>query len=99
MSEQRDEQTPLLSSTSSIHSAQNISISSSDAESSDTESNIAVVLGQPDDENAAASVADNQQAKPTLNTTSLVQVIAVLAIGKQCAIKILHSTKKCSCLQ
>ncbi|KAF7536396.1 hypothetical protein G7054_g4520 [Neopestalotiopsis clavispora] len=81
MSEQRDEQTPLLSSTSSIHSAQNISISSSDAESSDTESNIAVVLGEPDAENAAASVADNQQAKPTLNTTSLVQVIAVLAIG------------------
>ncbi|ETS79763.1 hypothetical protein PFICI_09616 [Pestalotiopsis fici W106-1] len=83
MSEQRDEQTPLLSSSSSIRSAQNISASSSSAEadSSDAESNIAVVLGEPDAENAAASIAANQQAKPALNTTSLVQVIAVLAIG------------------
>lgn len=82
MPEERDEQTPLLDSASSIRS-EILSVSSAGTDPSEAESNVAVIVSEPDAENAAASVSDNQQAKPALDTRSLVQVIAVLAIGKR----------------
>lgn len=82
MPEERDEQTPLLDSASSIRS-EILSVSSAGTDPSEADSNVAVIFGEPDAENTAASVSDNQQTKPALDTRSLVQVIAVLAIGKR----------------
>ncbi|KAK9770444.1 putative Arylsulfatase [Seiridium cardinale] len=54
--------------------------------SPDSEANVAVVAGEPDSENVAVTVTDSQQSKPpgqvTLDRSSLIQVIAVLAIGE-----------------
>ncbi|KAK6062553.1 Arylsulfatase 3 [Seiridium cupressi] len=82
-----DEHTPLLRSSSSSESDSDSSSSTTRPTiSPDSESNVAVVAGEPDSENVAATVTDNQQSKPpgqvTLDKSSLIQVIAVLAIGE-----------------
>ncbi|KAM0811117.1 putative Major facilitator superfamily domain-containing protein [Seiridium cardinale] len=87
MSSSNDEHTPLLRSSSNSESDSDSSSSTARPTiSPDSEANVAVVAGEPDSENVAVTVTDSQQSKPpgqvTLDRSSLIQVIAVLAIGE-----------------
>ncbi|KAH6652139.1 major facilitator superfamily domain-containing protein [Truncatella angustata] len=80
----KDEQTPLLRAASSpLPRERLINNASHTSNLPDAGGDDVLALGEPDSETAVAAIAGNQQAPNhgTLNKSSVIQVIAVLAIG------------------
>lgn len=81
----RNETTPLLDSSSIRSSASTLERDQATPSSdSDVESSVAIATGMPDPDIAAATARSSQTKpgdQPSLSTSALLQVVAVLAIG------------------